>query len=281
MQMNLARLKGIESSYDVVVIGSGLAGLTGAHYLAKEGHKVLVLEQHFQLGGLATWFKRKGGHIFDISLHGFPVGMIKSCRRYWSKQIADSIVQLRDIRFDNPQFTVQTPYDREHFTQTLVESFGVAKPTVEAFFEKVTDQEFFVENRQTTGELIDSFFPGRNDIKRLLLEPIAYANGSSEEDPALVYSIVFSNFMKKGIYTFKGGTDQLIKSMVNLLEEKKVTIRRRVGVDKILTETDPILGKPKVVGGRSRRFAHQLQGGSFQFKPQTNHSHIDWRRGNP
>ena len=62
--MESARLKGIETSYDVVVIGSGLAGLTGAHYLAKEGYKVLVLEQHYQLGGLATWFKRKGWPYF-------------------------------------------------------------------------------------------------------------------------------------------------------------------------------------------------------------------------
>ena len=73
-------LKGIEDHYDIVVIGSGLGGMTGANVLAKCGHKVLLLEHHYQLGGLATWFTRKGGHIFDISLHGFPVGMIKSIR---------------------------------------------------------------------------------------------------------------------------------------------------------------------------------------------------------
>jgi len=243
-----AKLRGIDAYYDVVVIGSGLAGLTGAHYLAKEGFKVLILEQHFQVGGLATWFKRKGGHIFDISLHGFPVGMIKSCRRYWSKEISDSIIQLKDIRFDNPQFSLRTPYDQEHFTQSLIETFGVSKEQVDAFFNHVTNQEFFINSEQTTGELIESFFPGRNDIKRMLLEPIAYANGSSEEDPALVYSIVFSNFMKKGIYTFQGGTDQLIKRMVCLLEEKGVTIRRRVQCERILTEICPETGKSRVTG---------------------------------
>ena len=67
---------------------------------------MLLLEQHYKLGGMATWFKRPGGHIFDISLHGFPVGMIKSCRRYWTREIADSIVQLKNIRFDNPMFSL-------------------------------------------------------------------------------------------------------------------------------------------------------------------------------
>ena len=85
-------LKGTRDSYDVVVIGSGLAGMTAANILARAGHRVLLLEHHYQLGGMATWFKRKGGHIFDISLHGFPAGMLKSCRKYWTQEIADSIV---------------------------------------------------------------------------------------------------------------------------------------------------------------------------------------------
>ncbi len=61
-----------DRQYDVIVIGSGLAGLTAANMLARAGHRVLLLEQHYKLGGLATWFRRPGGHIFDISLHGFP-----------------------------------------------------------------------------------------------------------------------------------------------------------------------------------------------------------------
>jgi phytoene dehydrogenase-like protein len=90
-------------NYDIIVIGAGLAGMTAANVLARDGQKVLLLERHYKLGGLATWFLRgKDRHIFDVSLHGFPVGMIKSCRRYWNKEIADRIVQLPSIKFDNP-----------------------------------------------------------------------------------------------------------------------------------------------------------------------------------
>ncbi|MDR3183284.1 MAG: FAD-dependent oxidoreductase, partial [Planctomycetaceae bacterium] len=61
----------IKEQYDVTVIGSGLAGLTAANILARNGHSVLLAEQHFQCGGLAAAFKRKNGIIFDVSLHGF------------------------------------------------------------------------------------------------------------------------------------------------------------------------------------------------------------------
>ncbi len=74
-------LKSPNNQFNVVVIGSGLGGLTSANRLAKCGHSVLLLEHHHKLGGLATWFKRKG-HIFDVSLHGFPFGMVKTCRKY-------------------------------------------------------------------------------------------------------------------------------------------------------------------------------------------------------
>ena len=110
-------LQGVRDEYDTIVIGSGLAGLTAANTLARSGRSVLLLEQHYKLGGMATWFRRPGGHIFDISLHGFPIGMVKSCRRYWTREIADSIVQLKNIRFDNPMFQLSTTFDRDDFTR--------------------------------------------------------------------------------------------------------------------------------------------------------------------
>ncbi|MGC6451066.1 MAG: FAD-dependent oxidoreductase, partial [Pirellulaceae bacterium] len=49
-------LKDAKEEYDVIVIGSGLAGLTSANILGRAGHRVLLLEQHYKLGGMATWF---------------------------------------------------------------------------------------------------------------------------------------------------------------------------------------------------------------------------------
>jgi phytoene dehydrogenase-like protein len=229
-------LKGVADEYDVIVIGSGLGGLTGANCLAKAGRKVLLLEHHYQFGGLATWFTRKGGHIFDISLHGFPSGMIKSCRKYWTREIADSIVPLHDVRFVNPQMNVKTTFTRDDYTRILVEQFGVERTVVEAFYGHLASMNFYDHNPETTGQMFERFFPGRDDVQRLLMEPIAYANGSTVDDPAITYGIVFTNFMGSGVFTFRGGSDLLIEKMVEELKKNGVELRKKVLVDRILLE---------------------------------------------
>ncbi len=242
------RLAGVRDHYDVIVIGGGLAGLTCANALAKSGHCVLLLEQHYNFGGLATWFKRKGGHIFDISLHGFPVGMIKSCRRYWTKEISDCIKQLKGIRFDNPQFQFETTYSRDDFTRIMVEHFGIERQIVGDFFDTARNMDFYDDSSMTTRELFQKFFPGRTDVWRLLMEPINYANGSTLDDPAITYGIVFSNFMSKGVFIFKGGTDKLIRMMKAELLNNGVDLRQSCQVERIVVDRGRAAGV--IVNGR-------------------------------
>ncbi len=227
--------------YDVIVIGSGLGGLTSANRLAYCGHKVLLLEHHHRLGGLATWFKRKG-HIFDISLHGFPYGMIKTCKKYWNKDIMKSIVQLKNIVFDNPQFSLRTTFDKDDFTAILINTFKIPRQTVTNFFNTVAGMNFYDDQSMSTRELFEQFFPGRTDVHRLLMEPITYANGSTLDDPAITYGIVFSNFMNRGVFTFEGGTDKLINMMSDELEKNGVTICTKAKVDRIIVEHGKVRG---------------------------------------
>jgi phytoene dehydrogenase-like protein len=233
--------KDLKAEYDVIVIGSGLAGLTCANMLARGGHSVALLEQHYNLGGLATWFKRKS-HIFDIALHGFPVGMVKTCRKYWSPEIADMIVQLKEIRFDNPQFSFTTTYDREDFTRILEQRFKIPRENIEGFFDTARNMNFYDDQSMTTKEFFEKFFPGRDNVHRMLMESITYANGSTLEDPALTYGIVFSNFMSRGVYTARGGTDQFIGKMREELLRNGVDIRTKCLVGKIITRDRKVAG---------------------------------------
>lgn len=240
-------LDSLDNRYDIVVVGSGLGGLTCANRLARAGHKILLLEHHHQLGGLATWFKR-GGHVFDVSLHGFPYGMVKTCRKYWSKEIRDSIVQLNNIVFDNPQFSLTTTFAKEDFINILKEKFSIENKAVTDFFQTVDGMNFYDDQSMTTRDLFNRFFPGRSDVHRLLMEPITYANGSTLDEPAITYGIVFSNFMNKGVYTFEGGTDKLIGMMAGELEKNGVTICTKARVERIVVDKSRVRGVE--VGGR-------------------------------
>lgn len=60
--------KKIPKDVDVIVIGSGMGGLTCAGLLAKVGKKVLVLEQHYIAGGCTHAYEDQGFE-FDTGLH--------------------------------------------------------------------------------------------------------------------------------------------------------------------------------------------------------------------
>ncbi|VDN22283.1 unnamed protein product, partial [Gongylonema pulchrum] len=56
-----------DEDWDLIVIGSGLSGLTVAKVLAASGRKVLVLEQHDRAGGSC--------HTFELDKYEFDVGL--------------------------------------------------------------------------------------------------------------------------------------------------------------------------------------------------------------
>ena len=225
----------MKSEYDIIVAGAGLGGLTAANRLARAGHRVLVAEQHSQIGGLATWFRRKG-HIFDVALHGFPVGMRKSLRKYWGRELADQVAQVRSIRFHNPQYSLESSFDTADFSAKLTGHFGIPAQTVDAFFAELASMNYYDRRDETTGQLFQRLFPGREDVWRFLMEPITYANGSTLDEPAITYGIVFGNFMSEGVYTFVGGTDRMLEMMRNELAGNGVDVETCSRVERAIAD---------------------------------------------
>ena len=93
--------------YDVVIVGSGIAGLTSGAYLAKEGLKVLICEKEDHIGGLVNSFDYKGflfdGGIRAIENSGIVMPMLRQLgidipfkRSVVSLGVEDDIIKVKD-----------------------------------------------------------------------------------------------------------------------------------------------------------------------------------------
>ena len=100
--------------FDVIVIGSGMGGMTTATALSRFDHKVLLLEQAQTIGGLTHSFSRNG-FSWDVGLH--------YCGTFGPDQFAGQILDWLSggtIEFRS----VGTVYDTLHFPDDFEISVG-------------------------------------------------------------------------------------------------------------------------------------------------------------
>jgi phytoene dehydrogenase-like protein len=57
----------LDNTFDTIIVGGGIAGLTATAFLAREGQKVLLIEKNREPGGLVNSFSRNGFH-FDAGV---------------------------------------------------------------------------------------------------------------------------------------------------------------------------------------------------------------------
>ena len=100
-----------ESHYDTIIIGAGMSGLAAGIRLAHFDQRVCILERHYTIGGLNSFY-RMGGRDYDVGLHAMtnfarkgdkrgPLGkLIRQLRFRWEDfKLAEQIGS--SIRFPN------------------------------------------------------------------------------------------------------------------------------------------------------------------------------------
>lgn len=131
--------------YDVVVVGSGCAGLTASLECALAGKKVLLIEQHNIPGGCATSFRR-GRFEFEPSLHEMcgvgtpelPGSTRKIMDRYGVRvewQQVEDCFRIISKFSDGSPMDVTMPAGVDNFINKMEEYVPGSRPSVTELFE--------------------------------------------------------------------------------------------------------------------------------------------------
>jgi phytoene dehydrogenase-like protein len=203
--------------YDIIVIGSGLGGLTAGAKLAKEGKTVLLVEQHDRPGGCATTFKRRD-FTFEVGLHE----MDGLDRRDMKTRIFRDLGVFEEVEFLKvPEFyhfingrcEITMPHDPEEAIKVLTENFPEDENGIKSYFDQILNARKKAKESEgkpeiSLGEFLDSII-NNEDLKLILLGNLGYFH----DDPYsislkhLVTEIITENNQAVGIKYIEVGNE--------------------------------------------------------------------------
>ena len=250
---------------DVVIIGSGLSGLTAAAYLAANGKKVLVLEQYDVAGGCSQTFRRKNEWQFDVGLHyigGVRTGEIGRIIGGLGLNDRIEFPELDPDGFDTfvfPDLEFKVPKGWDNYVGRLVETFPDEEEGLRAVTDVMrnmmeelrevgipdsdTDLKEYVEKAPTVvswgmrsmTDLFDEHYLSERSRAVLLGQAGDYATPPSRT-PVTLHSGVVDHYLHEGAFYVRGGGQEMAGHLVDLIHTYGGRVRTHAEVERILTE---------------------------------------------
>ena len=256
----------------VIVIGSGVGGLSIAILLAKKGYQVTVLEKNASFGGRGGVFSAKGFQfdmgpswylmpdIFEhfFSLIGektkdyFELKRLDPSYKIWFEEQKQAVEMTSDLERDAQLFESYEPGVMKKINIYLKEAaakYNISKDTfIYKPFNNVLD---FFDKRTlflwTKFSVISSFhkhianYVKHPIIRKILQYPLLFLGTSPYKAPA-VYSLMNHIDFEMGVFYPMGGMTKIFKSLYSIAEKNGVKFKFNTPAEKILVENKKAVG---------------------------------------
>ena len=229
--------------YDTIIIGAGMSGLAAGIRLAHFGQRVCILERHSAIGGLNSFYWRRG-RMFDVGLHALtnwaPKGtrtgpfakLLKQLRLAWDEwalapQLGSAIVfPGATLRFSNEFDFLQAEVARHFPRQT---------DNFRRMVANLNDYDQF--GRGGVGRSARKVVAGWIDdplLVEMLFCPILFYGGAAEHDIDFdQFSILFRSIFLEGLARPLAGIQRILKMLVRRFQEHGGELRLRAAVARI------------------------------------------------
>ena len=227
------------SRYDVVVIGSGLGGLTCGAFLARSGRRVLVLEKHTKIGGYAHTFRRRD-FVFESGIHSVPFsasGVLMHVLRLLGVDARVEPIELPYMyHYSTPDYSYTLPSRREDIVEQLKGDFPHEAENLDRMFADMaglyrdfaqvtcTFEEYYEDE---SAELASRFhnlsiegyissYIEDHRLREIFYGMWPYGGMHPERAPSLFYIMMFAVHLFEGTHTLEGGFGTLAHALENL-----------------------------------------------------------------
>ncbi|GHU68536.1 all-trans-retinol 13,14-reductase [Bacteroidia bacterium] len=231
--------------HDIIIIGSGLGGLTCGYILAKNGYRVTILEKNAQLGGCLQTFSRQGVK-FETGMH-YIGSMDKGETLYKFFNYLDLLKDVQLSRLDTTAYDIISIGDErfpfangaENFVRQLSEFFPKERTNLENYYRTIADvaqksplyslnfsneQAFLVAKyiQQSAGGFIDSV-TGNKLLQSVLSGTVPLYAGERDKTPFYIHALI-NDFYNKSAFRIIGGSDAITKSLVASIRKMGGTV---------------------------------------------------------